>query len=233
MPPRMSQTSNFSCLVRPIRLLPWHALLHRPRTATTNLEWKRVPPGKCNRMEMESLRNLDQPWVDSRLSPITRILTLGRPCLGVGRIQQLALHRRPRSLSGVPPLQIHLHRKILSQKNRRVFRVSVKPLLLPLLYPPHSALVNKQSPRKTHQGFQRQDPFPLQPLLHRQLPPLLLFPLVQQIRILLASQHRALRPAVRLRLINHLLLRLELRPLPLVVVLPSDLNLPRLQGLQT
>lgn len=94
-------------------------------------------------MEMESLQNRDQPWADFRLLPITRILTLGHPCLGVGRIQQLVLHRLPHSLSGVPPpSQIHLHRKILSQKNQKVLQVSVKPLLSPLLFLPHLALVN-------------------------------------------------------------------------------------------
>lgn len=142
VPLQMSRTSNFSCLVRPIQLLPQHALSHRPRTATMNLEWKRVPPGNCNRMEMASLQNRDQPWADFRLLPITRILTLGHPCLEAGRIQQLVLHRLPHSPSGVPPSQIHLHRKILSQKNQKVLQVSAKPLLLPLLYPPHSALVN-------------------------------------------------------------------------------------------
>lgn len=84
-----------------------------------------------------------------------------------------------------------------------------------------------------HKGLQRQLPFPLQPRLRRQHPLPLLSPLVvQQTRIHLASHHRALRPAVRLLLINPLLLHLELRPLLLLVVLLSGLNLPRQQGAQ-
>lgn len=84
-----------------------------------------------------------------------------------------------------------------------------------------------------HKGLQRQVPFPSQPRLRQQHPLPLLSPLVvQQIRIHLASHHQALRPAVRLRLINPLLLHLELRPLRLVTLLPSDLNLPRRQGVQ-
>lgn len=83
-----------------------------------------------------------------------------------------------------------------------------------------------------HKGLQRQDPFLLQPRLHRRHPPPLLSLLVvQQIRIRLASQHQALRPAARLRLINPLL-HSEVRPLLVVVLSPSDLSLPRPQEVQ-